>query len=356
MNKKLFAVSFLGMAVVGIVVGIGLYRYMAERPTLTAVPVEQGAIRSVVSVIGTVVPEKSAQLGFEQSGKIVALPYEVGSVVRAGATLASLDTASANAALRQAQALVANASDNVRQYEALAKKERAKADSLEKTASANADDKRAQRKQVLASEAQTDAARAQLAASTAGLDAAKAAWRKTRIVAPFSGVILKQDPKEGEIAMPGDTVLVLASQDAFKVAALVSEVEIQNIRVGEEASVSLESVPEQTFSARVVAVDPAETRSGNVSEYKVTLRFTGDVSGLRSGVGAAIDIATAGKDDALVVPKAAIFETNGKKFVHVSHNGISEEREVTTGIDGIDGRTEIISGLQAGDSIFIVSR
>lgn len=351
MSKKIVIASLIGMVIFGLGVSVWLYRYMVQRPTFVAIPVEKSTFHAVVSADGKVVPEKTARLGFEQMGKIATLAYAVGDVVKQDAIVASLDATGVTAQLRQAQALRQSALANVNQYQSLVKKEKAKLDSLRKTAGTNSADKRAQKRQIDASKAQTEAQKSQVDATLAGADNAKAQVRKTVLTAPFDGIITQQDVNTGEIATPGESIVTLASRDAFKVEVFVSQTQIQNIHIGDTAHVTLDTIP-GVFTTRVTAIDPAETENNTVSSYKVVLHFEGNAPALRSGMNTTVEIAVASREDVVAIPEKSIFESDGKAFVYLSREGKSEQREVTTGLHGSDGQVEIVSGLQAGDMIF----
>lgn len=356
MNRKLFATILAGMVVIGVGAGFWLVRYLSERPVYTVLPVERGTIRTAVSADGTVVPEESAALGFEQNGTIARLAYVVGDSVKKGTVLASVDASVANAQVRQAEASVRSASATLNQYQALVKQGKAKLDSLKKSSSANSADRRAERDQIDANQAQVEAQTAAVAAAEAGAEAARAQWKKTVIVAPFDGLIVKQDAKVGEVATPGEPIVTVASPGAFKPEVFVSDTDIRDIRVGATADVTLDTVSGTTFRATVTATDPAATADGSGSGYKVTLHFDGDVPAVKSGMKASADITTAIKEAVMVVPSSGVFESDGKSFVNLQRDGKTTEQAVTTGIVGADGRTEIVSGLSEGDMIFALSR
>jgi HlyD family secretion protein len=70
----------------------------------------------------------------------------------------------------------------------------------------------------------------------------------------------------------------------------------------------------------------------------------------RLGMSADVEVVVGRKDDALQVPSPAIMEREGKKFVYVVSGGKIARRDVTTGAGNWD-RTEILSGLSAGDPV-----
>ncbi|MES2088001.1 MAG: efflux RND transporter periplasmic adaptor subunit [Patescibacteria group bacterium] len=203
-----------------------------------------------------------------------------------------------------------------------------------------------------------------LAGATADIDSAKANVRnaqalllKTYIVSPISGVITKQDGKIGQIAS-GNSPIVAVMSGNFKVEAFVPEVDVAKIAVGNPADITLDAYgSDVVFSSHVVKVDPAETIIDNVSTYKATLEFDKDDARIRSGMTANTDIQTAERKNALSLPQRAVYEKLGKKFVRVTTDGKNlEEREVTVGIRGSNGDIEILSGLEAGETVMATGK
>ena len=198
---------------------------------------------------------------------------------------------------------------------------------------------------------------AKVAAARAAVDAARATLQKTYLYAPFSGTVTRQDAKVGQVV--GQTIgssaslVSLMSSKGFEMEAYVPEADIAKVKLGDTATVTLDAYGEDVvFSASVAAIDPAETIIEGVSTYKVTLAFEDEPAQPRSGMTANIDIATAAKDSVLAVPARAVSEKDGVKSLQILHEDASvEERTVTTGLVGSDGRIEIMSGLSAGDAV-----
>jgi len=102
----------------------------------------------------------------------------------------------------------------------------------------------------------------------------------------------------------------------------------------------------------VVKIDPAETIIEGVATYKTTLQFEKSDGRIKSGMTANIDISTDKRENVLVIPQRAVVSEGAGKFVMVD-NGTSnpEKRKIETGLRGIDGNIEVISGLSEGEKI-----
>ncbi len=355
MNKRLFGVSIFAILVIGAIVASYIYKNLSARPSYSEVQIKKGNVEETLNINGEVRPQDSANLGFEDGGKIVSLTYGVGDFVKAGTVLAYTNASDLEAGYRQAINLAKSSQADLDYYQELLKKEKAHLSSLKKTG-ANSADKEAQGKQIEASEAQVNSQEEKVAAAFAGAEIAKAQIAKTKISAPFDGVIARQDIKVGEVAQSDVPVITLISRDAFKIEAYVSEIDVKNLKVDYNAQITLDDNPGQVYGAKITAIDPAENPADNVSSYKVTLNFSDPVSGLRSGVGANTAVAIQEKSGVLVIPRDAIFESGGKKFVYVSENGLRVQKEVQTGISGSNNQVEVTSGLDEGEIIFEINK
>jgi len=351
MNKNIFYTSIVAILIIGGIVASFLYKNLSERPIYSTIQVQRGQIEESLSLRGKIKPELDANLGFEKGGKITNLTHQVGDFVSAGTILAEANATDLQAQYRQAIDLKKSAEADLEQYEQLLRKERAELDSLENTG-ASFSDKRAQKAQIKASEAQVDSQKEKLSAALANQESAQAQIAKTIINAPFDGTIAAQDAKIGEVAQSNIPILTLISRDAFKAEVYVSEIEVKNLKTEDLAQITLDGDPQKNYNAKISAIDPAESPEGNVSNYKVTLNFLAPVAGLRSGLGASISVVGQKKENTIIIPPSALFEEGGKKFVYVPERNIMVKKEIQTGIYGLNNMVEIVSGLEAGDTIF----
>jgi RND family efflux transporter MFP subunit len=356
MNKTNFYASLVAIIIIGVIASSFIYKNLSERPQYSVVKVAKGSIEEVLNINGNVRPQDEAALGFERGGKITKLPYAVGDFVKTGTVLAYTNSTDLNAQYRQALYLAKSAEANLDQYHELYKKQKAVLDSLKKSATANSADKKAQKEQIDANQAQVDAQEESVSAAYANVENAKAQIAKTTIIAPFDGIISAQDAKVGEVPQTGSPVITLISKDNYKIEAFVSQIDVNKIKVGDSAKITLDNGISEKYDAKITSINPAENDVNGVANYKVTLSFSGDTSNLRSGLGANISLPIQNKADTLIIPKEALFTENSKAYVYVSANGIREKKEIQIGIQSPNGMVEVISGLTAGDSIYELTK
>lgn len=196
-----------------------------------------------------------------------------------------------------------------------------------------------------------DAQAAAVAAAQASLLAAQAAASQAVIVAPVSGTITAQNADLGATAVPGVPLISMISDGKYQVVAPVAETDITKIHLHDAVQVTFDSFPGETFDAVVTTVAPAATVTDGVSSYSVTATFLQNDPRLVSGLSANMRIITATKDDALSVPTSAIIRAGDAQFVYVETTGVPQRTPVTTGIVSADGRTEILTGVAASDTV-----
>jgi multidrug resistance efflux pump len=200
----------------------------------------------------------------------------------------------------------------------------------------------------------TGATASDIAAATAEVQNARALLAKTRVVAPFSGIITRMDAKVGEVASPSASGISMQSDGLFQIETFVPEVAIARVVKGNPATTTLDAYGSSvTFRSVVVAVDPAETVKDGVPTYKTTLAFLAGDARIRSGMTANVVMQTGMLHDAIVIPSGAIGTHAGVLYVSVVTGGEVENRTVTTGPSPALGQAHILSGLAAGDVILL---
>ncbi|HEX4789829.1 MAG TPA: HlyD family efflux transporter periplasmic adaptor subunit, partial [Actinospica sp.] len=147
------------------------------------------------------------------------------------------------------------------------------------------------------------------------------------------------------------TFITMADIDQLQITADVSETDIDSIKNGQDATITLNALPNTPLGATVTAVSPTSTVVSNVVEYAVTLDLTAAApAGVRPGQSASILITTGEASDALYVPSSAVTTTGGSSYVTVVQNGKDVPTKVTTGVVGTTD-TQIVSGLSQGETV-----
>ena len=174
---------------------------------------------------------------------------------------------------------------------------------------------------------------------------------KTIIRAPIDGFIAKKEIKKGEVVLANVSVVSLMAEKGLQIKTYIPEVDVSKVKIGDRALITLDAFPRKEFFGEIIHIDFAETIVDGVVYYKIKSTIDTKDTNVKSGMTADIIIITDSKEDALIIPRRAVIEREGKSIVRVPVNGDFQEIEVKTGLVGSDGNIEIISGLKEGDKV-----
>ncbi len=167
---------------------------------------------------------------------------------------------------------------------------------------------------------------------------------------PASGGKLSSNQSSNSTSSTNNAILYIGKYANPYLKLQASEIDINNIKSGQKATITLSAFPDQTFVGTVDQVDSSGTISSGVVTYNVFISFVAPVAEIKPGMSATVTIQTAIKNDVLSVPLSAIQTSSGQSTVRVMKNGQITSVPVETGISS-DSDTEIISGLSEGDTV-----
>jgi HlyD family secretion protein len=189
--------------------------------------------------------------------------------------------------------------------------------------------------------------------ASAAVTAAKVRLAQAVLTAPADAKVLTRTVEPGQIVQPGRALLSLALASPLRLVAQVDERYLDQLRVGQTASVVADAFPDQRFAARVQSISPlVDTQRGAV-EVKLSLPSQ-PPDFLREDMTLSVEVETARRESALVVPIGALRDddTTPNVVVWIEVSGRVEERKVRTGIRSLD-TVEVLEGLSAGDKVLI---
>ena len=196
-----------------------------------------------------------------------------------------------------------------------------------------------------------EAARAQVAQAQANVASIEAKVQNSEIVAPQSGVVTQCDAKVGQVATVGSSLISIISSNAYEVDAQVPETDIGKIAVGDAVSMTFDAFQGETFSGKVFYIDPAETITQGVVDYKIKISFNTPDPRMKSGLTSNLTIQTNHKDNVLILPQYAVLQNDSGTFVEILQNNKTVDVPVTLGIQDESGNVEIASGVTSGEQV-----
>ena len=189
------------------------------------------------------------------------------------------------------------------------------------------------------------------------LNDAEAAVAGAQLIAPFDGTILQTNVNVGGQLTANTTVLTLANLKSLQVVASVDETTIRQISAGQDAAITFDAFPGQSFQGKVLSVPLQGSLQGGVMVYAVPVSLTGaEQLALLVGMTANVEIQVGQASDALLVPTLALSKANGLYQVLVPNttdpNGDPTAVPVEIGLSN-GTYTQITKGLNPGDQVVV---
>ena len=346
--------------------GVAVWHFSRPKPVKVVVrPVDYGTVERAVANTraGTVKACRRAKLSPSIGGQIARLPIHEGDRVKGGDLLleiwnkdlvaeVKLAQSEAEAARARAKAALLKAEVAQREANRLVKLRKTGAASEEKTDKSVTDAK--------ALRADYEAARASALMNEARVGVAKANLARTRLIAPFDGVIAEINGELSEyvtpspIGIPTPPVVDLIDNTCFYVTAPIDEVDVPNITPGMTARVSLDAFGDRRFNGKVRRIAPyvldREKQSRTV-DVEVQFDIPKDIHQMLAGYSADVEIILDVRKNTLRIPTQAVLEGN-HVFVYLPGKKKIEDRTFKSGISNWD-YTEVISGLKPKELVVV---
>lgn len=218
---------------------------------------------------------------------------------------------------------------------------------------------------VATGQADFNLAKGRLQTSERSLKLAQADLSNTTLKAPFSGIAIlyeafrdgrKRKPRVGDGVLLNQPLLYLPDISKFVVRTKVREMDLHKVKVGQEASVSIDAYPSLSFSANVQFIGSlaAKENSNSGKYFQVVLTLDGQDQRLRPGMTARVLINSEKESNVLLLPVQALYERNGEKaFCYLPDRSGLKKIAVLTGRKN-EMLVEIVSGLQEGDLVSLL--
>jgi len=447
--KIVIGVTLSAVAIGGVVASVRMSQ--AAQVTVQTTTVARGDLTSVVTASGEIKPRTYTNLGANAQGLITALLVKEGDRVRKGQIVARIESVQANADVQAQRASVASAeadsasseaglkvqddtirtqqatidrtkSDlelakvNFERYEQLFKAGVAPKSDFDQRKSSYESQKaglreaelrleqlKSQRAQTLA---QITSSQRRIAQAQAGLARVADILAKHDVISPLDGIVTNLPVRLGETVVPGvqnsaaSAVMTIADMSLITAEVKVDETDIVNLEIGQKADVTIDAVPDRTFTGHVIEIgntailrssgqvaSSSATSSTEAKDFKVVVALDNPPDEIRPGLSCTAKIVTATRHDVLNIPiqaltvrqkgdleDAAQSAKDKKKDVgqapidlaaqkvrkeeitgvFVIVNQKAEFRKVETGITGATD-IEVLKGLQPGEQIAIGS-
>lgn len=316
-------------------------------PLVEAITLQKGKLSSSLQIPGELLPYQEVDLYAKESSYVRQLFVDVGSEVKQGQLLVSLEAPELNSRLAETQS-------RLKSQEALYTASKAHYNRLYETSKTPG----------TISPNDLDQALARQKADFANLEAAKAAYRAVvatrnylEIRAPFNGVITARNVSPGAYVGPsgkGSELPLLELQEQNKLRLVVSVPEMYTglLSHQDEVSFTVKSLPDQEFKAKVKRLAGALDTRLRAERLEMDVLNTNHK--LLPGMYAEVNIPLPAKDSTFVVPARAVVTSTEKVFVIKVANNKAEWVEVQKGREA-DEKMEIYGKLTPGDKLVAVA-
>lgn len=339
-------------------------------PALPGYEVTARPLVQTVVATGRVVAVSRAQVGSTVTGVVVERRVREGDTVRPGDVLAVLRADDLEAAVREAEAALAQLQQSTRPQAQAALRE---AESRLAQASREAERRRDLfQRQMITREAMEQAMQAETVARTAVEQAlltvrslgsgnpneaaararvasARAQLAKTTIRAEVAGTVLTRNAEPGDLVQPGRVLFEIARAGDTEILVPVDEKNLEVLVNGQAAICIADAYPARPFPATVSFIAPGVDSQRGTIDVRLTVNPAPDF--LRQGMTVSVNVETGRRDRAIVVPNDALSAADGDHAeLWLVVDGRVARRKVRLGLRGLT-QTEVTEGLQAGDRV-----
>ena len=306
----------------------------ANRGNTRPFPVEigtvtRGSLARTSTVSGILEPLRTIGVNAQMTGALLTVDAEEGNYVRQGQTIAQIDARELDAQVRSATASLELAESTAKRSDELWKQ-----------------------RIITATEYERD--RAALSAAQATLEQLKTRLGYATIRSPINGVVTEKRLEAGDIVSPQTRLFSIADNSMLVSRVMMSELEVPLVQQGAAVDVSVDALGGARVSGRIRRVFPAADSMTRLVPVEVALSGAA-LNQLRPGYTIRATFRLGTRNDALTIPTRAVMGPAGARTVVIVRQGKSERRIVRVGPD-IDGTTEVLEGLAAGDTVIVAGQ
>ena len=191
-----------------------------------------------------------------------------------------------------------------------------------------------------------------LVAAQSALQTAQVNLNATQLISPITGTVTDLTANVGDNVTNATIITVADISQPYTIDAYFDTGDWLNVKVGYDANITFDVLPDQTFKGKVTVVYPTLDTSSNSPLVHVTVKMTESAaSALPVGATASVDVISGQANNAVLIPVEALHQTDpGKYAVFVRTNGKLRLRLIDVGLKDAT-YAEVKSGLQVGDVV-----
>ncbi|HEY6096386.1 MAG TPA: efflux RND transporter periplasmic adaptor subunit [Gallionellaceae bacterium] len=330
-----------------------------------------GTLSNAVFGVGTLEARRSYNLAPTLTSRVSRVLVDEGDTVRAGQLLAEMDAVDLNDRVNSSQQAAERSQYAIRAAEAQLAEAQSRAHTAEaaytrfaelrtggfvsqEMLDAKLHEKNAAQAAVAAASATLSSARLDQARTRADASGIGKLRAQTRLLSPVNGIVTARLAEPGVTLVAGQAVLQVIDPASLWVKTRIDQKQAGLIRVGQSAEIVLRSQPQSVLPGSVKRVE--QIGDAVTEERMVDVAFASPGVAAVVGELAEVTIRLPQLEQALSIPTAALKRQDKQEGVWVLRDGRVQFARVKAGLSTLQGRTQIIEGLAAGDEVIVYSQ
>ena len=330
MNRKKLIIGALIVVLGGALVAANVYFKREKGVEVQVEKIKKHDLESIVSASGKIQARTTVNISANTMGRVTRLAVEEGARVKAGQFLLEIDprqlrtqvmrgeaglsaqqtaVAQARVQLESAKSSLKLAQDTLKRQQDLWKEQLTTKQELDRAEN----DVKLRERDVEAREASITMESTRVRQTTADLDNAKYNLGQVSIDSPIDGIVTRRNIELGENVMigtmnnAGTVLLTIADMSIIEAELEVDETDIPNVKLGQTAKVTIDAIPDKTFTAKVTEIgnSPIQATAAAASRatnFKVVVTIVDEIPEVRPGFTCTADITTATRKGVVAIP------------------------------------------------------
>jgi HlyD family secretion protein len=334
--RKKWVIALIVLVVLAAFAGAYFYFKKDEAVSINVEAVKKRDLEAVVTASGTIQAKRFVNISAVQMGRVTRLGVKEGDRVKAGQFLLEIDPNALRGTVQRGEASVAGARAGLEQARVNVETARANLalsrDQLKRqrdlwaqqlTTKENLDKAESEVKvretELAARQSDISSREQMIKQEAASLDTSRYNLRQVTLLAPFDGIVTRRNIEEGENVVvgtmnnAGTQLLTVADMSIIEAEVEVDETDIPSVQIGQPAKVTIDALPDQTFTGKVTEIGNSpiqQTTTGQAGQqatnFKVTVQLDKQIPEVRPGFTCSAAVTTATRKQALSVPIQAM--------------------------------------------------
>jgi len=357
MNKRFIAYFLVTVLALTLLIGCSSEEKKEDISTeeeYVPVEIETSSVRTIsdeVSFSGKVYPDKDIMVMPKIPGKVSSVKVQVGSEVKKGDVLFTMDSSDIQKQVDQAGVALEGALNG---YEMTKERIDNAKIALERTKQLYAEGAVSQAQleqaQLAASDKSLEASKAQLNQTQVAYSQAKDALNNSTITSPLNGVVASINIEAGEMASNAQPAMTIVAIDKLYVQINVTESSINKLKEGQDVRIIIPSVSDTDITGKIDSISP--TPDLRTQLYPVKIFIENKENLVKTGMFAKVSLNINSRENVVTVKSEAIIDKNGQSIVYIVEDDKAVEKIVEIGLDTGE-YVEITKGLDKDQKVII---